>query len=96
MSRTRYIVSYDIAHPKRLRRIAKVMQSYGHRIQYSVFECPLDPLRLAHCRMEIDAIIHHEEDQVLFIALGPSANDASLHIEALGLPYLQSTRITIL
>ncbi|MDA8976549.1 CRISPR-associated endonuclease Cas2, partial [bacterium] len=42
MARTRYLVSYDIATPKRLRMVAKVCQSFGSRIQYSVFECPLD------------------------------------------------------
>jgi CRISPR-associated protein Cas2 len=36
-----YLVVYDIADPKRLRRIAKVMETYGNRVQKSVFECSL-------------------------------------------------------
>jgi len=44
--RLRYLVCYDIAHPKRLRRVARTLESFGTRLQYSVFECPLDQLRL--------------------------------------------------
>jgi hypothetical protein len=31
--RTRFIVSYDIAHPKRLRQVAKICQSFGSRMR---------------------------------------------------------------
>ncbi|EMN95623.1 CRISPR-associated endoribonuclease Cas2-like protein, partial [Leptospira interrogans serovar Medanensis str. UT053] len=31
------LVSYDIREPKRLRRVAKIMEGFGERIQYSVF-----------------------------------------------------------
>lgn len=36
-----YIISYDIAEDKRRGKIAKVLEGYGKRIQYSVFECHL-------------------------------------------------------
>ena len=45
--RIRYLISYDIANAKRLRRVAKTLESYGTRLQFSVFECPLDELRVA-------------------------------------------------
>ena len=95
MSRTRYLVSYDIANPKRLRRVARVLEGYGVRLQYSVFECPLDGMRLAQIKAELHPILDHGEDQVLFVSLGPSANDASLIIDALGLPYEVRSRVTI-
>ena len=47
MNRVRYLVSYDICDPKRLRRVARSLEGFGVRLQYSVFECPLDELRLA-------------------------------------------------
>lgn len=96
MSRTRYLVSYDIADPKRLRRVAKVLEGFGVRLQYSVFECPLDELRLAQARAALQPLLNHDEDQVLFVSLGPAAGDASLIIQAMGLPYLVRTRLTIL
>lgn len=94
--RTRYLVSYDISHPKRLRRVAKAMEGFGVRLQYSVFECPLDELRLAMLKAVLQPLINHDEDQVLFVSLGPSAGDATLVIEAMGLPYEVRTRVTII
>lgn len=96
MSRIRYLVSYDISHPKRLRRVAQVLEGFGVRLQYSVFECPLDEMRLAKLKAEIHDLINFEEDQVLFVSLGPSASDATLVIEAMGLPYEVRSRVTII
>ncbi len=94
-TRIRYLVSYDISHPKRLRQVACTLESYGTRLQYSVFECPLDGLRLEKLKAELWGIIQHEADQVLFVSLGPAAGDASLVIEALGQPYTVRSRVTI-
>jgi CRISPR-associated protein Cas2 len=94
--RTRYLVSYDIANPKRLRRVAKTLEGFGVRLQYSVFECPLDEMRLAQAKAALQPVINHDEDQVLFVSLGPAAGDASLIIEAMGLPYEVRTRVTII
>ena len=41
-----YIISYDITSNKIRRRIAKELENYGIRVQYSVFECNLDKARL--------------------------------------------------
>jgi len=94
-TRLRYLVSYDIANDKRLRRVAKCLESYGTRLQYSVFECPLDDLRLAQAKAALAEIINNDHDQVLFVSLGPAAADATLIIEAMGLPYTVRSRVTI-
>ena len=94
-SRLRYLVSYDIANPKRLRRVARTLEGFGVRLQYSVFECPLDDVRLAELKAQLHPIMNHGEDQVLFVSLGPSARDATLVIEAMGQPYTSRTRVTI-
>ena len=93
--RTRYLVTYDVAHPRRLRRVAKILEGFGVRLQYSVFECPLDEMRFAQAKAALQPIIKHDEDQVLFVSLGPAAGDATLVIEAMGLPYEVRTRVTI-
>jgi CRISPR-associated protein Cas2 len=94
-ARLRYLVSYDIANAKRLRRVAKCLESYGTRLQFSVFECPLDDLRLAQAKAALAEIINNDHDQVLFVSLGPAAADATLIIEAMGLPYTVRSRVTI-
>jgi CRISPR-associated protein Cas2 len=96
MSRIRFLVSYDICNPKRLRKVARAMEGFGVRLQYSVFECPLDPMRLAKLKAELQPLLNHDEDQVLFVSLGPTANDASLVIEAMGIPYVIRSRVTII
>ena len=96
MKRKRYIVSYDIASPKRLRQVARIAEGFGYRLQYSVFECLLDPLRLEEMKAKLVETIHHTEDQVLFIALGTKRSDSSLAIESLGIPYKEHSRITII
>ncbi len=37
--RQSYLVTYDIADEKRLRKVFKIMRGYGDHLQYSVFEC---------------------------------------------------------
>ncbi len=38
-----WVISYDIADAKRLRRVARLMERFGTRLQKSVFECWLAP-----------------------------------------------------
>ena len=40
-----YVISYDISEDRMRRKIAKELQNYGVRIQYSVFECDLTAKR---------------------------------------------------
>lgn len=96
MNRTRYIVAYDIAHPKRLRLTAKICESFGTRIQYSVFECPLTGIQLQEMKAALDRTIKDNEDQVLFISLGPETSQTAFRIEALGKPYHERSRVTII
>ena len=61
------LVSYDVAMndergPKRLRRVAKTCQNYGQRVQYSVFECIVDPAQWTALREQLIKEINQEED----------------------------------
>ena len=75
--RTSYLICYDICDDKRLRKVFQTMRGYGDHLQYSVFECQLTATDLARCRAELAAIIHHDEDQVLFVNLGPAEGAAT-------------------
>ncbi len=85
--RNSYIVAYDIADEKRLRQVFKVMRAYGDHLQFSVFECQLTAMDLVRLRAELGAVIHHKEDQVLFIDLGPAEGRGDRVVTALGKPY---------
>jgi CRISPR-associated protein Cas2 len=78
-----YIVAYDIANPKRLRKVARACEDFGLRRQFSVFFCRLvaaDLIRLKSCLYDV---IDLDQDQVLFVPL--CARCAS-SVEALGRP----------
>ena len=68
--RRSYLLCYDIADPRRLRRIHRVAKSYGEPWQYSVFYCVLSPIERVRLEQDLSAIINHVEDQVLIIDLG--------------------------
>jgi len=85
--RNTYLVTYDVCDDKRLRQVFKTMRDYGDHLQYSVFECQFTPVDLAKCRTALGDLIHHTEDQVLFIDLGPTEGRGDRVITALGMPY---------
>lgn len=85
--RKTFLVCYDICNDKRLAKVHKTMRAFGDHLQYSVFECQLAPAELSRCRHLLGAIINHDEDQVLFVDLGPSEGRGDRVITALGKPY---------
>lgn len=70
MPRRRYLIAYDIADPKRLRRICKIMEEYGERLQYSVFISDLSPAELIHARAKVESEMLMSEDSVVIVDLG--------------------------
>jgi CRISPR-associated protein Cas2 len=65
----RYLVCYDIADPKRLRRVAALLEGFGQRIQKSVFECELEPHQLRALQAEVLRRIRTDEDAVQYLRL---------------------------
>ncbi len=57
-----HLISYDVRDPKRLRQVAKLLESYGERVQYSVFRCRLDKITLEKLHWELKKIMEHEDD----------------------------------
>ena len=63
-----WLVSYDVRNDKRLRRCAKHMEGYGHRVQFSVFRCWMTSIESERLRWELTAFLE-KEDAVLLIPL---------------------------
>ena len=78
-----WLVAYDIANPKRLRKVAKTCEDFGLRRQYSVFFCRLMPVDMIRLKSRLYDVINLDQDQVLFI---PMCNRCADGIEALGRP----------
>ncbi len=68
------LVSYDVAEDEggksRLRRVSKICQGYGRRVQLSVFECLLDPAQWATLKARLMDTIDEEFDSLRFYYLG--------------------------
>lgn len=82
--RHRYLVAYDVSDPRRLRRVYKTLNGYGDPLQYSVFRCDLSEAEKVQLRAALAAIIHHTEDRVLVVNLGPADGRAACAFEYLG------------
>jgi len=63
-----YLVAYDVREPKRLRDVAKHLEGYGERLQYSVFRCRLTERELERLRWELTRKMA-EEDDLLVVGL---------------------------
>lgn len=62
--KTDYLVCYDIADPKRLSKVFKVMKGSGKHLQYSVFHCALTWQQLSDLKIRLTAVIDENEDDV--------------------------------
>ncbi|HMV46877.1 MAG TPA: CRISPR-associated endonuclease Cas2 [Blastocatellia bacterium] len=82
--RIRYIVSYDISDPKRLRRVFRTMKGFGNPLQLSVFRCDLSASERVLLIEALSKVINHREDQVLLIDIGPVDGRGQDRIETIG------------
>ncbi len=81
------LITYDVATEmlggqRRLRRVAKVCQNYGQRVQKSVFECLVDPIQWAILRGQLVKAIEPNEDSLRFYFLGKNWKPRVEHVGA--------------
>lgn len=81
------LVSYDVnvtsyGGPRRLRRVAKICKDYGQRVQFSVFECIVDPTQWTILRQKLTDVIELEKDSLRFYFLGSNWKRRVEHVGA--------------
>ncbi len=80
------LVSYDVATEsggqRRLRRVAKACLDYGQRVQYSVFECIVDPAQWTMLRQRLIDEIDLKKDSLRFYYLGSNWKHRVEHVGA--------------
>ena len=69
------VVSYDVmvtspGGQTRLRKVAKACKNYGQRVQYSVFECVIDPAQWIQLKNILEKIIDDKTDSLRYYFLG--------------------------
>jgi len=81
------LVSYDVSTtdpegPKRLHKVAKACQNYGQRVQFSVFECILEPGQWARLKQRLIDLINKDTDSLRFYYLGSNWRRRIEHVGA--------------
>jgi CRISPR-associated protein Cas2 len=88
------LVTYDVntltkRGRARLRKVAKICQGYGQRVQFSVFECTVNEAQRETLRARLLDVIKPAEDSLRIYTLRGSCADV---VEALGLDGYQDFR----
>ena len=81
------LVTYDVSFEQgngqqRLRRIAKVCQDFGVRVQYSVFECDIDPSQWVVFKSKLFSEYDESYDSLRFYKLGKKGQQKIEHYGA--------------
>lgn len=67
-----FLVAYDVASPKRWRRVQKAIRRLCRREQLSVFTCRGTAARIARLERELRRVMHPADDRLLVLDLGPA------------------------
>ncbi|MBD3177120.1 MAG: CRISPR-associated endonuclease Cas2 [Armatimonadia bacterium] len=81
------LVTYDVSTATeggdaRLRRVAKACEDYGQRVQFSVFECLVDPAQWAKLKHRLEKLIEPETDSLRYYYLGANWRNRVEHVGA--------------
>jgi len=81
------LITYDVDTTtaegrKRLRQVSKQCVNHGQRVQFSVFECVLDPTQFAELRHLLETTIDPEKDSLRYYQLGANWHRRVIHIGA--------------
>lgn len=81
------LITYDVATAteggtRRLRRVARTCESYGQRVQNSVFECKVDPAQFVELRAQLESIIDPAHDSLRYYHLGTNWERRVDHVGA--------------
>ena len=67
------IISYDVVDDRRRTKVLKLLKGYGSRVQYSVFECDLEPAAFEQLGRKLAALIDLNTDSVRCYRLDAAA-----------------------
>ena len=81
------LVSYDVntmdaGGRRRLRRVAKLCENWGIRVQNSVFECYVDWSQWVTLKSELETICDPELDSLRYYNMGNNYEGKALHYGA--------------
>ncbi len=64
-----YVIVYDITCDKRRKKVSDLLEGYGQRVQYSVFECILNQTKYSELQKRLRKQVKSSEDSIRFYPL---------------------------
>ena len=64
-----YFISYDVSNPKRLNKVAKTLENFGIRIQFSFFFFFLEKEQLEELKASLLELLDKNQDSLLIYSL---------------------------
>ena len=61
-----YVVVYDVVSDKRRNKISQILEKYGLRVNFSVFECMFTEAQLLDVQHRIEKLVVPQEDTVVY------------------------------
>lgn len=80
----RYLLAYDVSSDLRRAHLAKLLESYGDRLQYSVFVIDTRPAKMVRLKVLATARLDLHTDSLLICDLGPEKEEARRRTEFVG------------
>lgn len=79
------LITYDVSTmssegQRRLRKVSKICQDYGQRVQHSVFECIVDTTQFTVLKMKLIDAIDKEQDSLRFYQLDNNYKNKVEHV----------------
>lgn len=65
-----HLIAYDIASDRRLRRVARICEDFGVRVERSVFECDLTDVQFAAFWKRLSLEVSDDADKVVDYPIG--------------------------
>lgn len=75
-----WVIAYDTPSHRRRRKFAQLLEGYGLRVQWSVFECELRSEQLQRLRQRLERLVVKEEDSVRFWPVPERSSQQVIHL----------------
>ena len=81
------LITYDVETSsehgnRRLRKVARICENHGQRVQNSVFECLVEPHQYLQLRKQLEDVIDHNADSLRYYLLGSNWRKRVEHVGA--------------
>jgi len=76
-----FVITYDIKEDKNRTKVSKILEDFGKRVQYSVFESDINKMEAKYLKNLLKSKIDLEKDNIKFYFI---CADCETKVESLG------------